>query len=278
MQCDANSVELGTPDVNCQVAALIWRRVSKDVEVLLVTSRTSGHWLLPKGWPLEGKSLVEAAMQEAFEEAGIRGYSDGIPVGTYSYRKLLSGGAALDCEVDVFAIEAIDVLDSWPERDQRRREWCTLGAAAERVMEPDLARFLAGCDDRFAVGYFRRLPRPEGERILPADPSVTCEKDKAVITSAQCRAGRALVDWSIEQLAAASCLPVEQLAEFERTGSMEKASNKLVARALTETGVGFLPERRGRGVGVRLKFGRQIAKRIDIWENEGGPAAEDFIL
>lgn len=278
MRCNDYSVDPGTPDVNRQVAALIWRRAGKDVEVLLVTSRISGHWLLPKGWPLEGKSLVAAAIQEAFEEAGVRGYSDGIPIGTYSYRKLLTAGAALDCEVDVFALEAIDVLASWPEQAQRRREWYPLGEAANKVMEPDLARFLAERDDRFADGYFRRLPRPRGKRIHSTDPSVIYEKNKAMITSAQCRAGRALVDWSINQLAAASCLPAEELVEFERTGNMEKAANMLVARALRETGVGFLPERRGRGVGVRLKFGRQTAKRIDIWENEGGPAAEDFIL
>lgn len=93
-----------------QIAALVWRKAGKESEILLITSRISGHWLLPKGWPVEGKSDSESALQEAFEEAGVWGGCDDHPVGSYRYRKMLSGGAAIYCTVDVFAVEAVGVL------------------------------------------------------------------------------------------------------------------------------------------------------------------------
>lgn len=98
-----------------------------------------------------------------------------------------------------------------------------------------------------------------------------------MITAAQCRAARALIDWSIEQLASETGLSVDQIAAFERGDPLGAATVALISRALGEGGASFLAERRGRGAGVRLKFGRQLTKRIDIWENEGGPAAEDDI-
>ena len=65
--------ERGFKDSARQVAALVWRKAGPEPEILLVTSRISGHWLLPKGWPMEGKSAAESALQEAFEEAGVWG-------------------------------------------------------------------------------------------------------------------------------------------------------------------------------------------------------------
>lgn len=264
-------------DENRQVAALIWRKTSREAEVLLVTSRVSGHWLLPKGWPIEGKSLAVATKEEAFEEAGVWGYCGGSPVGTYGYRKLLTAGVALDCVVDVFAIEAIGVLADWPEHAQRSREWFTLSEAADRVMEPDLARFLSQCDGQFVDQHFRSPRRPDALLSRPSDIVVNHDKETAMISAAQCRAARALIDWSIDHLASASGLSVEQLAAFETDGTLDRAANAQAARALEEGGASFIAERRGRGVGVRLKFGRQLVKRLDIWENEGGPTAGDDI-
>ncbi|MHB1101414.1 MAG: hypothetical protein ACYC0C_01260 [Devosia sp.] len=51
----------------------------------------------------------------------------------------------------------------------------------------------------------------------------------------------------------------------------------MIKRSLENAGAMLLPEGRGRGAGVRLKFGRQTVKRIEIWENEGGPTAEDDV-
>lgn len=256
-----------------QVAALVWRKAGKEPEILLITSRISGHWLLPKGWPVAGKSDAESALQEAFEEAGVWGGCDHHPVGSYRYQKLLSGGAALHCTVDVFAVEAIGVLAHWPERDQRRREWVTLSEAAARVMEPDLAEFLRGCGDEFVGQHFRTMPRSDAISVPPAH--VSRKKETVVITDAQCRAARALIDWSPDRLAVEAGLSIDQLEKFERGDGLDPELNRRVRRALEGGGASFLSERRGRGLGVRLKFGRQLSKRIDVWENEGGPAAVD---
>ena len=259
-----------------QIAALVWRKAGKEPEILLITSRISGHWLLPKGWPVEGTSAPESALQEAFEEAGVWGGCDDRPVGSYGYQKLLTGGAALHCTVDVFAVEAIGVLADWPEREQRRREWVTLSEAAARVMEPDLAEFLRRCDDRFVDQHFRMKSRSDA---IPGAPAhVSRKKEPVVITAAQCRAARALIDWSVDLLAVEVGLSIEQLEAFEQGDSLDSELNRRVRRALERGGASFLSERRGRGLGVRLKFGRQLAKRIDVWENEGGPAAVDDVL
>jgi len=99
-----------------------------------------------------------------------------------------------------------------------------------------------------------------------------------MISAAQCRAARALIDWSSSRLAAASDLSVDEITSFERNGDLDALSIRQIAKALEAAGVRFLAERRGRGAGVRFKFGAQIAKRIDIWENEGGPVAEDDVI
>lgn len=127
-----------------QVAALPWRRCGRDeVEVLLITSRTSRRWLIPKGWPIAGKSAAEAALQEAFEEAGVRGEANLSPVGCYSYDKLLKDGTALPCQVTVYAMNVQKELDDWPELGQRERRWMSLAQARTLIHEPQLQALLA---------------------------------------------------------------------------------------------------------------------------------------
>src|SRR3546814_3720198 len=66
-----------------QVGALPFRRSADGVlEVMLITSRDTGRWIIPKGWPMEGRSGPSAAQQEAFEEAGVLGIITGMPNGT----------------------------------------------------------------------------------------------------------------------------------------------------------------------------------------------------
>lgn len=259
-----------------QVAALVWRQGDWGAEVLLVTSRISSHWLIPKGWPIEGMPAAGAAMQEAFEEAGAWGNSSDEPIGAYTYEKILADGAALPCKVDVFAVQALGLLDEWPERTQRRRRWFTLPSAAERVMEPDLANFLRQCESRLDT----KQPGQEGSDVAltgyTAEPIVGA-KEGDVISAAQCRAARGLVDWTISRLAEESGVLLADLSAFERGGDIDPLTVSSIMRSLEGAGAKFLPEGKGRGAGVRLKFARQTVKRIDIWENEGGPAAEDDV-
>lgn len=98
--------------------------------------------MLPKGWPKKRLSGAETAALEAFEEAGLVGDIAPDAMGVFRYRKRLPDGALVKCEVDVFALRVAEVLDDWPERTQRRRQWFTFAEAAALVEEEDLAALL----------------------------------------------------------------------------------------------------------------------------------------
>jgi 8-oxo-dGTP pyrophosphatase MutT (NUDIX family) len=121
-----------------QYAALPYRNRPAGLEVLLVTSRDSGRWIIPKGWPIAGLSPSQAAAREALEEAGVTGRIGSEPIGTYRYDKRLADDTDRDCDVEVFALEVVDQLDSWPEQHQRQREWLGIEEASERVAETEL--------------------------------------------------------------------------------------------------------------------------------------------
>lgn len=126
-----------------QVAALPWRQKADGIEILLVTSRDSGRWVLPKGWPEGKEQLFEAAAREAAEEAGIDGKVSEFEAGRYYYGKRQSSGMEVRCEVRVFPIEVLSIADKWPEKKRRRRAWLSPADAAARVQEPDLGELIA---------------------------------------------------------------------------------------------------------------------------------------
>lgn len=130
-----------------QVAALVYR-LKKDVpEVLLITSRGTGRWVLPKGWPQVGKTFACSAEAEAYEEAGVRGDISPFSVGTYRYEKDdMSEGEIGDFIVDVFPLEFSRQEKKWPERGERRLEWVSLEEAASRVEELELKALLISFD------------------------------------------------------------------------------------------------------------------------------------
>lgn len=123
-----------------QVAALCLEK--KTGRVLLVTSRGTGRWIVPKGWPMEGRSLGEAAEREAWEEAGVRGKLGTEEIGRYRYDKVQDRGFAIPIEVRVFPIEVSELRDKFPEADQRRREWFDPKVAATLVDESGLKALL----------------------------------------------------------------------------------------------------------------------------------------
>jgi 8-oxo-dGTP pyrophosphatase MutT (NUDIX family) len=125
-----------------QFAALPFAQREGATMVVLVTSRETGRWVLPKGWAEKRLTGPELAAKEAFEEAGLVGKVAGEPVGSYSYRKRLPDGSTVACGVDVFPMRVERLLDDWPERRQRQREWFTLAQAAMAVEEGDLVTLL----------------------------------------------------------------------------------------------------------------------------------------
>jgi 8-oxo-dGTP pyrophosphatase MutT (NUDIX family) len=125
-----------------QSAALAFKEIEGETCVLLVTSRETGRWVLPKGWNEKGLTGCEQAAKEAFEEAGVVGEAIAEPVGCYEYSKQLPMARCVECEVRVFPIRVERLLDDWPERSQRTRQWFTLAQAAMAVDEGDLAMLL----------------------------------------------------------------------------------------------------------------------------------------
>ncbi len=125
-----------------QVAALCWRDGDDRREVLLVTS-SHGRWILPKGWPMEGRSDAEAAAIEAWEEAGVaRGDVSARALGTYIMTKQDSAGRELRLPTRVFPLKVTELARNWPEKDRRERRWLPLAEAARTVTEPDLRTLL----------------------------------------------------------------------------------------------------------------------------------------
>lgn len=110
--------------------------------VLLVTSRETRRWVLPKGWAERHLSGPELAAKEAFEEAGVTGEVRLEPIGSYRYEKRLANGRQVTCCVEVFPMRVDRLLNDWPERQQRTREWFTLAEAAAAVQEADLGSLL----------------------------------------------------------------------------------------------------------------------------------------
>jgi len=136
------------PESARQYGALPYRRLD-DLGILLVTSRETGRWVLPKGWPMKGKKPQAAAAREALEEAGVVGQIAKRPLGSYPYVKRLADGALVDCVVEVYPLEVQRQLKRWPERRERLTQWFTPLEAARLVHEPELARLIQAFADSF---------------------------------------------------------------------------------------------------------------------------------
>ncbi|MGA1831949.1 MULTISPECIES: NUDIX hydrolase [Rhizobium] len=123
-----------------QYGALCFRWTGDDdaIEILVITSRDSGRWVIPKGWPMKKKQPHEAAEIEAWQEAGVRGRARKKPVGRYTYLKWLDNGDVAPCVVDVFQVEVAEVEKNFKERGQREIVWLSPSEAAYRVREVEL--------------------------------------------------------------------------------------------------------------------------------------------
>ncbi len=145
-----------------QIAVLPYRFGGPDkdgpTEILLVTSRGTGRWVIPKGNPLTGMDRHSSAAIEAEEEAGVLGAVCPTSIGSYEYRKRRANGAAIMYNVEVFPLAVTRELDEWKEMDERERRWFPLDAAAASVDEPDLQAMIRSFGDR----GFRAAARQSG--------------------------------------------------------------------------------------------------------------------
>lgn len=126
-----------------QVAALCVRGSESGPEILLVTSRGRGRWIIPKGWPEAGMDAVSAARREAWEEAGVTaGPAASAPFARYRTVKRRESGLEEPCEMLVFRFDVTSVASEFPEKGQRQITWASPAAAAELVDEPGLRDIL----------------------------------------------------------------------------------------------------------------------------------------
>lgn len=125
-----------------QYAALPYARRDDRCIVLLVTSRQTRKWILPKGQPERNKSPHDVAALEAFEEAGVKGKVSRRVFGTYRSTKRLSSGLEIPALIDVYLLAVERVLDDWPERHERERQWVEPGEGAMMVSEGGLVDIL----------------------------------------------------------------------------------------------------------------------------------------
>ena len=129
-------------------------RLSPQLEILLVTSRETGRWVIPKGWPIRLKSRRKVAALEALEEAGVEGRVAKEPLGEFDYLKVLRSGESQACRVTVFALEVATQREAWREQTQRSTQWFGWEEAAAAVQEPGLSQIISD--------FARRLPPDEG--------------------------------------------------------------------------------------------------------------------
>src|SRR6266498_2293544 len=116
-----------------QYGALPYRlRARSRPQFMLITSRETRRWVIPKGWPKQGKSPRYSAAREAFEEAGVVG----------AVAKRMRNGGVVVCEVRVFPLEVTRQNKQWPEKQERIVKWLYASQAVEKVKEPMLGEII----------------------------------------------------------------------------------------------------------------------------------------
>jgi len=126
-----------------------------SIQILLITSRESKRWVIPKGNPLASATSHQAAASEAEEEAGVVGPVCPTPLGSYRYRKRRRNGASLMVDVEVFPLAVSRELPDWKEGKERERRWFSLSEAADAVEETDLRELIRS----FAASEFQAATR-----------------------------------------------------------------------------------------------------------------------
>lgn len=130
-----------------QSGVLAYRRRGQRLQVLLITSRDTGRWVLPKGHIAPGLTPRQSADKEAYEEAGIEGVVARKPLGHYHYRKSDKKGGRM-CRVELYPMRVERLVRSWPEKAVRVRKWMSVRTAADSVWEEELGDLLLEFGER----------------------------------------------------------------------------------------------------------------------------------
>jgi 8-oxo-dGTP pyrophosphatase MutT (NUDIX family) len=140
--------------IRLQYGVLPYRHTEANaLEVLLVTTRQTRRWIIPKGWPIKGLKPSMSAAREAYEEAGVRGTVGAKSIGAFSYEKCLNGnGLTVPCEVRVFPMIVKRQLDTWPESHEREARWFDPAKALSTIKDAGLRELVGSFVRRMAAG------------------------------------------------------------------------------------------------------------------------------
>lgn len=111
---------LTSPGRGPQAGVVAFRRLDDELQVCLIRRIDGGNWGIPKGDIDPGHTPEQTALNEAWEEAGLRGRLVGARLGTYSYKKW---GSAFTVAMFLMAVD--EAADTWDEMTFRERRWST---------------------------------------------------------------------------------------------------------------------------------------------------------
>jgi 8-oxo-dGTP pyrophosphatase MutT (NUDIX family) len=111
-----------------QAGVIPFRRKKDGIEVCLIRNKGRKKWKLPKGFVDPGETVQQAALKEAWEEAGLTGRIVGDTIGSYDYEKW-----ELKLKVSVFLMEVTEQEDEWEESRFRERRWSRVDEAFDTL-------------------------------------------------------------------------------------------------------------------------------------------------
>ncbi len=159
--------------VRQQFGVLPYRETKKaGLEILLVTSRETRRWIIPKGWPIKSLKPSESAAQEAYEEAGLRGKTTNRSVGSYQYdKRLVEKHTTVPCEVKVYLMRVRRQATSWPEQEERETLWFSPAAAIAAVSEDGLKAIITDFAARRKSDSCESKPKPKRKPSRASGPA-----------------------------------------------------------------------------------------------------------
>lgn len=135
-----------------QTGVICLREGAEGFEVLLVRTLDTGRWIIPKGWPMDGKTLAEAAEIEAWEEAGAKGRMMPEEFARIPSNKRRSGGLEVPTDLAIFVMIGTELVDDYPEAGKRERRMWPIDLAARRADVDALGEVIAALRDRLGKG------------------------------------------------------------------------------------------------------------------------------
>ena len=126
-----------------QSGVLPYRKKDGELQILLITSMKRKKWILPKGYIEFNLSPFESAKKEAYEEAGVIGANETVELGSYRIDRSIG-----ICDIKVFSMEVIEILEDYPEKNLRKRKWFSVKEAAENISMPDVSGMILSLNEK----------------------------------------------------------------------------------------------------------------------------------